>query len=161
MNQAEITMRLSSYLGVDIDTLNLDAIRNFLLLWNQFEAKLFNCSFSTPDAISKSGMIKIDNDIMVNTLHYFQQRYLSEGKINTQFLQLGFRHNDNQPLVEDVLFGNNKNNSDIIAAIIIIISRYRNNLFHGIKNVRLSSSQQTNFKYANTFLLTCLESNAK
>lgn len=157
--EKDIAKRLNQYLGIDIGSSNLDAVRNFLVLWNQFEAKLFNCNFSASDAINKSVTLKINDGITDNTLHYFKQRYISNGKINNQFLRLEFRSNDNQPLVEDVLFGNNKNDRDIIAAIIIIISRYRNNLFHGIKDARLSMSQRQNFEYANDFLLTCLEWN--
>lgn len=68
---------------------------------------------------------------------------------------------DKQPLVEDVLLGKQTAEDAQIEAIIIIIGRYRNNLFHGLKEISSIDLQKENFDIANEFLMTVLECNTK
>jgi hypothetical protein len=49
------------------------------------------------------------------------------------------------------------NGRGVILAISIIIYRYRNNLFHGIKDIPKIDAQIENFKNANSFLISFLD----
>ncbi len=62
-------------------------------------------------------------------------------------------------VIEKVLLGKEEDQTAIIKALILIIYRYRNNLFHGEKEIASLPNQQENFDYANNFLMTCLEEN--
>lgn len=49
------------------------------------------------------------------------------------FAGLHLRRNDNFALVSEVLKGANRNHADGVAALLIVVLRLRNNLFHGVK----------------------------
>lgn len=89
---------------------------------------------------------------------YFRNRYIANNATTPYYANLRLRHNDNEPLIKDVLLGKINNESETVLAIIIIIYRYRNNLFHGNKAVVSWIAQKDNFIHANRFLIACLES---
>ena len=91
-----------------------------------------------------------------NSLNYFKNRYISEGVTNERFNHLNFRNNDRRELVVDVLLGNNIDNSDTILVLAIIVYRYRNNLFHGLKQMEFIDQQKENFDNANTIFTAIL-----
>ena len=70
---------------------------------------------------------------------------------------LTITNNDDTTSIQRVLLGLTNNSCDIIKAIIMIIYRYRNNLFHGEKAIASLPIQKDNFIYANKFLIACLE----
>lgn len=89
---------------------------------------------------------------LMHICNIVKQRFVTNGNLNPRFPYLHFRQNDRRSLVEDVLLGINTNNNDIILALIIIVYRYRNNLFHGLKNMQEIDQQKENFDNANNVL---------
>lgn len=73
------------------------------------------------------------------------------------FENLNFRANDRKEFVDDVLVAESPSLRDKILASIIIIFRYRNNLFHGLKDVTQINYQQRNFVTANKMLKMFIE----
>jgi hypothetical protein len=69
---------------------------------------------------------------------------------------LHFRGNDRRDFVKQVLLANNNTVQDMALAMSIIVYRFRNNLFHGIKEIQVINEQRTNFEQANSFLKSLL-----
>ena len=65
--------------------------------------------------------------------------------------------NDSPELVCAVLKGENTNHADVVAALLIVVLRLRNNLFHGVKWAYGIRNQLANFINANTTLMAALE----
>jgi hypothetical protein len=138
-----------------------DAIMHFALLWSFFETTVFNTSASARSITDVSkrweeeGLLKEES--FNDCLSYFKGRYIDLGKFTPPFSGLNFRNNDNQDLVKAVLLGNDRGVGDIVAALLIIVYRLRNNLFHGLKWVDGIRGQLCNFKKANSLLMIALD----
>ena len=154
-NTSEISQWIDNYLHISINTEEYVEVRNFLILWNIFEAKWFKCNFGRNKCNIQN--IHLASDIVNQTLQYLQRRYITNGSTNERFKRLRLRNNDDTTSVQRVLLGQTNNSCDIIKAIIMIIYRYRNNLFHGEKAIASLPIQKDNFIYANKFLIACLE----
>lgn len=137
------------------------AIMHFSLLWSFFEAEALHTNASANNilALTHEWASKGSLDItrFTPSLSYFQDRYFQNGTATEYFVGLNFRKNDNQALVGSVLKGENTNPADCVAALLIIVFRLRNNLFHGIKWAYGIHGQLSNFIHANTALMAALE----
>lgn len=171
MATSKISEWINDYLYIsNIDGEEFVEVRNFMILWNLFEARLFNCNFGQNKRnIDK---IRLDTDIVNQTLQYLKERYTEDNNINFRYKSLKFRYkhkecnhdcgcddsrNCDYKFVKHILLHGSDDSSAIIKAIILIIYRYRNNLFHGKKEIALLPPQKDNFIYANRFLIACLE----
>ena len=154
-NTSEISQWIDNYLHISLDTEEYVEVRNFLILWNLFEAKWFKCNFGRNKRNIQN--IHLTSDIFNQTLQYLQRRYITNGSTNERFMRLRLRNNDDTTSIQRVLLGQTNNSCDIIKAIIMIIYRYRNNLFHGEKAIASLPMQKDNFINANKFLIACLE----
>ncbi|MBM1556218.1 hypothetical protein JQV19_06090 [Sulfitobacter mediterraneus] len=139
----------------------VNAISDFSLLWSLFEARILNTRGSARaicDAVDgwlNAGVLDIQ--VLAPELAYFQQRYFADGDFTYHFHHLHFRNNDQQALVEAVIEGSNTNPRDQVAAALIIVFRFRNNLFHGVKWQYQLADQLGNFTAANNALMKVLE----
>ena len=136
-------------------------IMQFSLLWSLFEAQVLNTSAS-PRSIQtkiksweKAGLINLSE--FENYRKYFSQRYIENGNTNYRFPHLHFRRNDKPDLVERVLKYETNGVSEVVVALLIIIYRYRNNFFHGIKWAYEFKEQLDNFRISNELLIQLLE----
>ncbi|HEY4261978.1 MAG TPA: hypothetical protein VGM98_17540 [Schlesneria sp.] len=141
----------------------LEAITHFSLVWSFFEAKVLNNNANTAqlratakklDAAGRLTPTDFDEE-----LSYFRNRYVSGGNFTEFFdgLYLDRQNPDDQALVEGVLRGQNNNLSDIVAALLIIVYRFRNNYFHGEKWAYDMRGQLDNFNRANALLRRVFE----
>lgn len=137
------------------------AIADFSLLWSLFEAQALNTSASAGAIVEACtrwhGETPIQEAMLFRSLAYFRHRYLDVGKTNHLFENLHFRRKDQRALVETVLFGTSKNQPDVLAGLLIIVFRYRNNFFHGIKWAYGFRDQLGNFEESNKLLTSVLE----
>lgn len=157
-----MTEQIKNYLHIDgMQTQKgFIGIYNFLILWNIFEATLFNCYFGE----NKRDISKIrmdENSRSVNdALAYFRSRYTTDGKMNERFLDLAKGKkkfsDEYKKLIQDVLLGNPGAHNKV-KAIILLIARYRNKLFHGAKTIASLPKQEDNFLAANEFLMACIK----
>jgi hypothetical protein len=160
-------MQVAEYLegkGLGYDSLSArerDAISSFAILWTLFEAQLLNQSASPGKIIDKCrGSFNengIDIDFLEPILDYFKGRYTCENGLGEKFEHLHFRRNDNRQLVESVLLGQDIEPSNKLACCLIIILRFRNNYFHGIKWAYQFRDQQDNFETSITLLIHCID----
>lgn len=126
------------------------AVAGFSIIWSVFEAAALSGNGSVR---SISQLIDGSRDLLVDSapfqpsLDYFRDRYVSEGAINFRFDGLNFRRNDNRELVEAVLLGDIDDHAEKVKALLIIVFRLRNNLFHGLKWAYEMRDQQANFEH--------------
>jgi len=140
----------------NIDKDDIDAIRDFTLLWNLFEALCCN-KFADMNIIYRliNDKIELFNEIDYQDIFdYFYNRY--ENDIN-KFNKLNIRSRDQRILVEKVLNNEYEDKENRLKFIMVIIYRYRNNLFHGEKNMAHIRYQKENFEKTNEFLMYFIE----
>lgn len=136
------------------------AIMHFALLWSLFEDRVLRNSASA-DRIGAKVQQWADNDRLerndfADTLAYMRERYVAIGEMTHHFGHLNLRRNDSPERVEAVLRGTTDSIIEAVTAILIIVYRYRNNLFHGQKWAYGISGQFNNFKHANETLMKVL-----
>ncbi len=145
-----------SYAKLDeVDTESKNAIMHFTLLWSLFESKFCNERACAKSICSKCEEVEMSLDsVNFNIfLDYFKNRYITGERLNMRFDGLKFRSNDNKALVERVLTSKTNSNVDIACALLIIVYRLRNNLFHGLKWQYDIHGQYSNFDISNQLLI--------
>jgi len=139
------------------------AIMHFSLLWSFFEAETLQTNACANDIVAL--VHKWEADGRLNTTHfspslaYFRDRYFQNGTLTSNFDGLHLRKNDFPGLVIEVLKGDNTNPAKSVAALLIVVFRLRNNLFHGVKWAYGIRGQLDNFTNANSALMAALDTN--
>lgn len=139
----------------------LSAISDFSLLSSLFEGRILGAAGSASaicnavDAWQQAG--SLDASSLDVELTYFRERYFAEGDFTYHFDHLHLRQNDQVALVRAVINGTDNDPRDRVAAALIVIFRYRNNLFHGVKWQYKLAGQLDNFTAANNVLMKVLE----
>jgi hypothetical protein len=162
-DQFNVLTWLDNYLqnvpGINPEKIN--AITNFSLMWNLFESVLGNNTMSIQRISQIATLISTKdncNDFYREYFSYFKDRYVDEiGNTKAIFNNLAFRANDKKDFVEQTLKSEGLNAAEAIEALLIIIYRLRNNLFHGEKELHTIHTQYENFNNANLFLSKLLD----
>ncbi|MFG1433013.1 hypothetical protein V5F44_10095 [Xanthobacter sp. V2C-8] len=137
------------------------AIFNFTFLWSLFEAQIMG-NFARADLICA----KVDGWRDAGTLYadqyapelaYFRQRYFANGAFTHHFPHLHLRPADQLAVVQSVLDGSNNDPRDQLLTVVMIVWRFRNNLFHGVKWAYQLQGQLSNFTHANAIQMRLLE----
>jgi len=127
------------------------AIMHFSLLWSFFEAEALKTNASAAAILAVvhewADQGRLNVAAFAESLGYFKARYFKNGTATQHFQRLSLRKNDNPSLVEAVLRGENTNPADSVSALLIIVYRLRNNLFHGVKWAYGISGQLDNFTH--------------
>lgn len=140
------------------------AIHDFSLLWSLFEARVLsnNANISrirqrVTEAANLGG--GIDAAPFQESLAYFTARYYDDGNFNHRFEQLRFQNGQNsgRAEAEAVLSGTQTTAAEILIALLAIIYRLRNNLFHGEKWTYYFEDQLDNFTHASGVLMHTIE----
>lgn len=138
-----------------------DAVASFLHFWALFEGRLLDesagpgkiCDLAArwrDDGLARSAPVR-------SALIYWRRRYFAGGTPNARFESLLFRSNDREELVQAVMAEERGDAESIVAAVLLIIYRLRNNLFHGLKWQYGLADQEGNFRHANEVLMEVLE----
>ena len=85
----------------------------------------------SPQSTSRPLKGKLQANKFAGELHYFRSRYFDNGESTPRFAGLNLRANDSRDMVRTVLAGANDNAADVVAALLIVVYRLRNNLFTG------------------------------
>lgn len=139
----------------------VNAISDFSLLWSLFEARILSTEGSARaicnavEAWWAAGML--DARFLDPELAYFRRRYFANGTVTENFKHLRLQKNDQEALVRAVIDGSRDDPRDRVAAALIIVFRYRNNLFHGVKWQYGLAGQFDNFTAANAVLMKVLD----
>lgn len=140
----------------------LDRIKNFALFWNMFER--FACAnFADVQKIEAfvvklNDITPINNDLLTLHLEYFIERYTQNGTINIEGLLFRTHPGDVRAKgkVVAVLSRQVATPREILEALLLILLRFRNNLFHGNKQIVNLDTQVSNFTHANRLLSNVL-----
>lgn len=137
-----------------------EAITHFALLWSFFEARALATRGSSHAILALthkwSAQSRLVTEPFADSIQYFQQRYFSQGVATRHLTSLNLRENDCRDLVHAVLKSENTDPADCIAALLIVVYRLRNNLFHGPKWAYGIDGQLGNFTHANITLMNAL-----
>jgi hypothetical protein len=146
---------------------DFEQMESFCLLWNIFEKKVDNTS-TTPLGLSRiekfikgnSQNVNINNSVIDSVFSYFQNRYITTGRINSKFEKL-FRPQDSnwKARLISILTDNQMSSTtkEKIFGILIIAYRIRNNSFHGTKELPEIVDQKETFEHLNNFLMNFLD----
>ncbi|WP_250459354.1 hypothetical protein [Microbulbifer litoralis] len=137
-----------------------EALQRFTLLWTLFEAQMLESNASVKKISEKVESIEpgiIDGGWFTEHLDYFSNRYIGGGNTNYRFDNLHLRKNDNPDLVCAVLTGENTDSASQLIGCLIIVYRFRNNFFHGIKWAYGLQDQLENFTHSASLLRKFLE----
>jgi len=137
------------------------AIFNFVFLWSLFEAQVMG-NFARADLICTRvdewrDAGTLDADQYAAELAYFRERYFSNGAFTHHFDHLHLRPADQPAVVQSVLNGSNNDPRDRLLTVLMIVWRFRNNLFHGAKWAYQLEGQLSNFTHANAVVMRLLE----
>lgn len=138
-----------------------EAITHFSFLWTMFEARVLDTRANANAIVEASqgwaGNALLSADTFEQEVAYFRNRYFADGEFTHHFNHLHLRPNDAPALVRKVLAGEASSPEQIAAAVLIIVYRFRNNLFHGVKWSYELQGQLGNFIHANAALMRAIE----
>lgn len=152
-----VTEWINARFGVAMNDPALAAVKDFSLVWNVFEDRVCENNFNIATVEQRIAERDFNTASFADYLQYFKNRYIHEVETNERFELLYFRSHDRREFVRQVLLGELTEIRDILLAIVIIVYRFRNNLFHGLKDIQVIDQQHTNFETANSFLMTFLD----
>lgn len=137
------------------------AIFDFAFLWSLFEAEIMEANARVDRITEKvdawAAAHMLGADLYDPELAYFRSRYFADGELTYHYPYLELRKSDHQELVEAVIRGVNNDPRDRMLALLMIVWRLRNNLFHGAKWAYQIKGQRENFTNANAVLMRVLE----
>jgi hypothetical protein len=137
--------------GTVLTAETLSVVSNFTLMWNLFEHFLCDDDARPQKFSAIAGSIP-DDDRLLNDircgLQFWTRRYRAGSEFNSDFRGLKFRANDGQRHVEAVLSGAASGAHCEILAVLFIVHRLRNNLFHGLKTLDTLNDQVCNLDMA-------------
>lgn len=135
------------------------AIYHFALLWSLLEAKLL-ATHGSPGAIHDAmeriaAANRFDLASLAEPLAHFRGRYWQDGKLTVRFdgLNMAAKH---VPTVHPVLAGHDEP-AAVLTALLLIVHRLRNNLFHGPKWSYGIADQRANFDNANLVMMAAMD----
>ena len=135
--------------GTDFTEEQLINVKDFSLLWNIFENLVCGNRCNVNRLDERLNLVNFEIADFQENFQYFKDRYTENGTTNARFERLNFRNGDRKEFVSNVLLGNENGTSNIVLALTIIVYRFRNNHFHGLKNFMKIHEQEENFKNAN------------
>jgi hypothetical protein len=140
------------------------AVSNFTLMWNMFEGLL------CPRGANAVALERVaqqiaqhyasigERDGVQPYLTFWTFRYRTSDGFNERFEGLHFRRPDRRELVEAVLRGEAGAPEDQVLAVLLVVFRIRNNLFHGLKTIAMLNDQVANLNMAARALAHVMES---
>lgn len=139
------------------------AIMHFSLLWSLFESSALKTQANPIlDLAGGLAAVRLQREAeFQEVFDYFKNRYFPNGNRSEHFAGLNFRRRDRADLVESVLKGEDRDSVHVIGAVLLIIFRLRNNLFHGTKWKYGIRGQFGNFSNANNSLMASLSANER
>jgi hypothetical protein len=137
------------------------AIFDFAFLWSLFEAQIM-ANFARSDRIRARVDEWAANGSLQAALYdaelaYFRERYFVQSVPTHHYAFLNLRPADHPAVVEAVMKGDNNDPRDRMLALLMIIWRLRNNLFHGAKWAYQLRDQRENFTHASQVLMRLLD----
>lgn len=159
----ETLEQLISYLSCKEDVSNFKRKRgfvfNFALIWNLFEDQCMDnfARISEVDAFVENLIIQNNLTIVDEIYQYMSERYCQNS--NYLYSRLLWRHSEQriESFTESILQNPQSIAKERIKAVLYVIFRLRNNLFHGEKDIVTINAQQETFVLVNRFLMDIIK----
>lgn len=142
------------------------SISDFSIMWAIFEStqlKDLEKAKAVVDELEDIAKRVSHNIVSLHYAHsYWARRYIDEnGQTRDKFEKLGFKHKPHSDLVLRVLNGQAANCEEYINALLLIVYRLRNNLFHGEKDMTKINGQVENLTYAALVLKDVIQASGR
>jgi len=136
-------------------------LMEFSLLWGFFEFSLLD-NFATAEKLCQlcdrlETAKQIDAARVAEAICFWRNRYYASGEFTDHFYSLMFRDRDNEGAVRSVLEGQDTSPKTLLLFALLIVWRFRNNLFHGTKWTYTLKGQYKNFQMANLTLMATMD----
>lgn len=147
----------------DLSEAELRGIADFTLLWSAFENQVCGTRASPATLLAIPGRLALREQLhlapFAEALAYFRDRYWQNGEVTYHFHRL---HPDEDgrryiPLLRAVVMGGETDTAKVLQGILLIVYRYRNNLFHGSKWDDGIAGQLDNFRHACNVLMAVMD----
>jgi hypothetical protein len=139
------------------------AVANFTLMWNLFEDMVCRNHANVREfkqiaqTLSQAQVSAEDEEALRSCLSFWVFRYRRGTGFSARFEGLHFRPNDRREVVEAVLRGESEDLSSRLLALMVIVYRLRNNLFHGLKTIERLNDQVENLEMGSKCLAALLK----
>lgn len=137
------------------------AIYDFSLLWSLFEAKIMDGKAQADRITAQVDSWAEENTLRTDQyaaeLAFFRARYFKNGEPTEHFYGLNLRERDNPGTVAAVLSGADDTPRNQMLTLLMIVWRFRNNLFHGAKWTIEMREQHDNFSHGGAVLMRLLD----
>ena len=149
-----LTSRVPDFMSMPTE--EHEAIFHFTLLWSLFENRVLGRNGNVRKIRTAVENNSFDLAKFDDSLAHFKNRYVQNGEMSYLFDRL-FPQNNGKELVAAVLKGEEEHPNECVIALLIIVYRLRNNLFHGSKWEDEIQGQQKNFNHANKVLMEAID----
>ncbi|MGD1837585.1 MAG: hypothetical protein ACPKPY_05955 [Nitrososphaeraceae archaeon] len=138
---------------------DLSSVSDFLLFWSLFEKIACNrqANIGSLFEFAQNNEHRFNRELVNDTMTYFKDRYFENGTVTERFQYLRIQRQELSDFVVNTFQNETPLFLDILKTCLIIVYRFRNNLFHGEKNILKINTQDDNFKNSNNFLKHLLE----
>lgn len=138
----------------------IEPILHFSLLWNLFERDACGKQASRTRirtvVASAAASNRVTAQFFAEHLDYLRDHVQRNGMTIDRYLDALKVHERDRPLVGQVLQGQLNDDESIVHALLLVVLRIRNNLFHGEKDVANLHTQSELFRAANSIIATYL-----
>lgn len=146
--------------GLNLSIEAQQAVADFTTMWNFFEST--HCDNRASIAafehvVEQYEPTEVSGEALKACLTFWSFRYRSRDGFSTRFDGLYFRQRDRRDHVEKVLLGEVEGAKEELLALLIIVYRLRNNLFHGLKTLEMLNDQVENLRNASRCMAAAME----
>ena len=128
----------------DLRPETVEAVFSFTVMWNFFEGKLCRDERDIRVAFRQIARTYAQRVSLSDEIEFWSGRYLKDASFDPAFTDLSFRRDDGREHVEAVLRREKTDSESRLLAVMFIVYRLRNNLFHGLKEINSWNSQVPN-----------------
>lgn len=162
MEEIKVWLQENIYVMAGFTDETYTSISDFSIMWAIFEGTQLQDRLEGRAAVDELEFVAQRTSHCATVLEYartyWSQRYIgADGEGNDKFRRLGFKHKPHSELVLRVLKGEAVNEEEQIHALLLIVYRLRNNLFHGEKDMAKINSQVENLTYGALVLKDIIE----
>lgn len=129
-------------------------IGKFAVLWNLYEKKYCNCHATPAKIIEVCESISVSVEKQSALAKALNDRRMWFEQLYTDFIVGGLYSDSRQPKQEEInhIEAFLKQEDNTICGCLLCVSRIRNNMMHGLKDVRMLNDQLEIFKATNGVL---------
>ena len=138
------------------------SISDFCVMWVIFETTLLSDTDNTVEELIEIATRLSHSYVNLEVpLKFWTDRYVSNDGINSKFERLKLKQEEHIDLVKRVLLGEKDSLVEKTHALLLIVYRMRNNLFHGNKDITRIHEQKENLNIASGFLKNVISSSGR